>query len=220
MIKADYKKWARFIYDLYMNRLLKKNFSNFFLVNELPVIPPEKALLMTPNHMSWWDGFFAGYVFPRFTDKNHHVMMLERELSKYRFFRKVGAFSIDPGNEESVRETLDYTAALLESPANLVNMFPQGVLLPYDLRPIAVKRKGMVHLLGAVKKPFTILPLAFKIQYNILPKPEVIARFGRTMDPAAVRDDFSLFENEFRRNIDLLDEASFKREYIHDLFAC
>ena len=58
MIKADHKKWAEFVFDIYLRRLLKKSFYDFRIINELPAFDYSKSIIVTPNHFSWWDGFF------------------------------------------------------------------------------------------------------------------------------------------------------------------
>ena len=53
MIKADHKKWAEFVFDIYLRRLLKKSFYDFRIINELPVFDYSKSIIVTPNHFSW-----------------------------------------------------------------------------------------------------------------------------------------------------------------------
>ena len=44
MIKADHKNWARFIFDIYINNLLKRNFSNYYLTNSYPDLPDNLSI--------------------------------------------------------------------------------------------------------------------------------------------------------------------------------
>ena len=57
MIKANHTKWARALYEAYIYRQMRKNFTGMFETNQLPDIPENQSLLVTPNHISWWDGF-------------------------------------------------------------------------------------------------------------------------------------------------------------------
>ena len=162
MIKAKHAKWGRLLYNYYMDRLLKKTFNSFFLVNKFPEIPEGKGLLITPIHMSWWDGFFADYLTRRFHDKLFHVMMLEEQLKRFWFFTRVGAFSIHPPDKESVKETMVYTNHLLNQDEGIVVMFPQGILQLYDKRPIELKKRGMEIITSCEVNNYVIMPLGLK----------------------------------------------------------
>ena len=83
------------------------------------------SILLIGNHISWWDGFFALWLNQQVFHRNYYVMMLEEELTKRKFMRQGGAFSINPGNR-SIVESLSYTTSLLNDPGNLVVVFPQG----------------------------------------------------------------------------------------------
>ncbi|MFC1669956.1 lysophospholipid acyltransferase family protein [Spirochaetota bacterium] len=217
MIRANHKKWARFIYNIYINSLIKKSFSAFYLANPFPRLPEGKGLLITPNHTSWWDGFFVDYMTRRFHDKLLHVMMLEEQLSRYWFFAKLGAYSIDPGNRESVQETMDYTGEVINKNENIAIMFPQGILKSYRRRPIKLKKAGINMIVSGKEKNFVILPVALKIQFYTERHPEVIAHFGRVLYPEKVQRDFNVFRDEFIHNIDMLDEACCNRKFVIEI---
>ncbi len=219
MIQADHKRWARALYNPWIGRLLKKSFSHFFLANEIPTLPEEKALLITPNHMSWWDGFFVDYICRRCLDRRFHVMMLEDQLRRFWFFQKLGAFSIEQGDEDKVAETMNYTAGLLRDPENLVVMFPQGVLTAYDRRPIKLKSGGITMLAQESPGTFVILPLCCKILYHTEQYPEIIAAFGAPMEPVEAAGDFTSYIKNFNDTMTLLDSTSYSRRYIRDLFS-
>ena len=215
MIKANHKKWARFIYDRYFNYQLKNYFNAFYIVNEFPEIPENLALVITPNHMSWWDPFFIGYAYNFFTTKQHHVIMLENELKKYRFFTKVGAFSINPGDYESVSETLNYGIELLKEKDNLINLFPQGVLEPFDKRPLKLRSGALSRF--SEECEFMILPVASRIHYYNERKPEIYMRFGKLIHSENISDDFNKFADEFNLNLESVNTSAYKREYLKEI---
>jgi hypothetical protein len=45
-------------------------------------------------------------------------MMLEEQLRRFRFFRRVGAFGIRPGSLGAVSAAISYSATVLDSLAN------------------------------------------------------------------------------------------------------
>jgi 1-acyl-sn-glycerol-3-phosphate acyltransferase len=59
MIKANPTRWAKFIFHIYVMRLMKRQFHAFHLFGDLPQPDPDLPLLLIPNHSTWWDGFLV-----------------------------------------------------------------------------------------------------------------------------------------------------------------
>jgi len=217
MIKAEHKVWARLLFNPYINRLLRKNFSHFYLVNKFPEVDSSKGLLITPNHFSWWDGFFIDYIMRQHTQRKLCIMMLEDQLKRYWFFKKLGAYSINPNNARSITESLQYTQEILKDPAHYVVYYPQGTIEPYDKRPVSIK-PGLQRIFQNSDIDAVIVPVAFKIQYGETKLPAIFARFEKVMDRSSLENDFEHFKNVFRKNINELDREAHKNEYATNLF--
>lgn len=207
MIKADHKYWARLLYNFYVSRLLKSNFQNFYLTNEFPSIPKSEGLIITPNHFSWWDGFFIDYLLQQLSDRKIHLLMLEEQLRRYWFFQKVGAFSINPNNPVSMKVTFNYIVEIIGSSKNVLLFYPQGEIEDYVKRPLKVK-EGLKSVLNMSNHNVKILSIAFKIKHGNTKKPDVLVRFGNLLSSADVKNNFNLFIENFRSNVDLLDQVS------------
>lgn len=218
MIKANHKNYARWIFIPYMNNLLKKNFSHFYLVNNFPDIPEDKGLIITPNHISWWDGFFAEYLFKKHLNRNLYIMMLEEQLKRYWFFRMLGAYSINPASPLSIRETVNYTREVVADPKNFIVTFPQGEIESFEKRPLTLRR-GLNFIIKGIEKDFLVLPVGFKIQYYNEKYPSIIVRFGNLLQGKEIINNYSLYESEFVNNIDLIAEAAEQKIFVKDLFA-
>lgn len=218
MIRAAPHPVALRIFRGYIYRQLKKHFQAFYMLNDFPAIPKDRRLLITPNHFSWWDGFFIDYLGMRFLNRQIYLMMLEEQLQRYWYFKMFGAFSIDPGNVPSVMETLQYTIEPLMDPANFVVVYPQGVLEPYDKRPIVLKRGGVRYLINHAPHPFLIFPIGFRVTFYDEKNPEISVRMGDIMESEAVKADFSYFKERFMHNLEELDKGTFKRQFRRDLF--
>lgn len=217
MIKADHNIIAQVVFYAYIKRLMKKNFAHFYLVNEPPKIDSGNSLIITPNHISWWDGFFIGYLEKKFYDRKVYIMMLEEELKRYWFFSKVGAYSIRHESIRSISETISYTRELISNDSNSVIIYPQGEIEDFDIQPNTLKR-GLNKIIKDKDKGVSILPIGFKIQFFNEMKPSIIARFGKPMQSEQINEDYSLYENEFYNNLKLLSEAAKSKEYLTDLF--
>lgn len=216
MIKAAHKKWARLLFNPYCNFLLKRNFTNFYRVNEYPAISSDLPLIITPNHISWWDGFFIDYITRRFLIRKSYIMMLEKQLSRYWFFQKIGAFSINPTHRKSIAETVIYTQDLIHNPQNFLVFYPQGSIESFEMRPLSLKR-GLQLFLKKIPE-VQVLLLGFKIQYYNQKNPAVLARFGEIMSGESIVADFKNYQDNFYKNLDSLSHAAFDASCQDDLF--
>lgn len=216
MITAETKKWARLIFDPYVEMLLRKNFSAFYLVGNIPELTPGNALLITPNHFSWWDGFFIDFAARKLFKKNFHVMMLEEQLKKYSFFRKVGAFSVEPRSYKGIKESISYSAGILKNPDNLLVYYPQGKIEPYDTEHIIMK-KGIFNTISG-NHNVDILSAGFRIEYDNQKKPAVYLKFGEVLKGNLTSEEQSFYQNIFENNLKQLNIMVRNKAYILDLF--
>ena len=177
MIRAQHRLWADIIFQPYLTWLFKRHFHEIQLLGELPEIPDDLPLLLLPNHSTWWDGFFVYLLNKRIFRRTTYLMMLEAQLTKYKFFRKIGAYSIEPGNRRGIIESLEYTVELLNREMSLVAVFPQGQLLPWCKRPLGYKR-GVEWILRKYGKSVTLLPLAIRTEFLGEKRPSVFFLFG------------------------------------------
>ena len=181
MIEARPSRWAKAIFHIYLMRLFKKHFHAFHLLNNLPETDPELPLLLLPNHSTWWDGFFIYHLNEKHFKRPAYLMMLERQLSRYRFFARVGAYSVDPQHPKSIFISLKYTISLMQKhqhpAAALICIFPQGELQSWGNRPLRFKR-GVDWILKRYRAPVNMLPLAMRIEYLGEQRPDVFFLFG------------------------------------------
>lgn len=176
MIHAHHRKTAHLIFRPYLRALMKKNFQGIRVFGELPQFPPARSVFLLPNHSSWWDGFIIYLVNDLFWKKKPYVMMEEKQLKRFAFFNKLGAFSVRPHDREDVEKTLDYTSELLTKPENLVFMFPQGKLLPWHQRPLIFK-EGYKRILDSVMVKPLIYICGIRLEFTGEQYPVVFLEF-------------------------------------------
>lgn len=212
MIKADHKKWAEFVFDTYLNRLLKKSFYDFRIINQLPNIDPSKSLVMAPNHFSWWDGFFVYWLNKKVLNKKLYVMMLEEQLKRYWFFKKLGCYSIDLNDSKKMITSLKYTMDLIQNADNAITVYPQGEIQSYEQRPIQLK-DGIDFIAKKSKVNFQIIPVAFKIHYTNERSPIIYTRFGKLLNSIDVAVNPQIFKDQFTSNLDLINSECLTSKY-------
>ena len=143
--------------------------------------------------------------------------MLEEQLSRYWFFKKVGAFSIDPTHTKKISETVKYVDRLLQNPKNFVILYPQGEIEPYEMRPLTLKR-GLQLFLKTTPE-VQVLLVGFKIQYYNQKRPSLLVKFGETLSGQSISADFTNFKDRFYHNLDSLSDAAFNKSWQEDMFA-
>jgi 1-acyl-sn-glycerol-3-phosphate acyltransferase len=126
------------IFVSYNRFLLKRRFCSIkisgleYLENRNPDLP----MIIYANHSSWWDGLVIFEVLSKFKFENY-VMMEEKQLRKLRFFRLLGAFSVVRENPREAIKSINYAVKMLSEKTNCTLLiFPQGEILPSDVRPM------------------------------------------------------------------------------------
>ncbi|MBC8233385.1 lysophospholipid acyltransferase family protein [bacterium] len=181
MIEARHKLWADKVFYPYVRWLFKRHFHAIHLLGEIPDLQADLPLLLLPNHSTWWDGFFVYLLNKKLFSRVGYLMMLEEQLSKYRFFAQIGAYSVNPKLPKSVLSSLNYSVSLLKGqskPQPMLCLFPQGDLQPWGVRPLNYKR-GLEWLLQKYAQPVNILPLAIRVEFLGEQRPEVFFLLGQ-----------------------------------------
>jgi len=207
MIKAEHQTRAELIFNPYINYLLRKNFNSFYIKGVPPDLDKYPGLIITPNHFSWWDGFITHFLLSKLTRKIVFTMMLEEQLKKYWFFKKVGAYSINVSNPVSMVRTLDYTRTILNDKNNIVVLYPQGEIQSLLSENIAIK-PGLKFIIEKNSDRNYVLPLALKIEYGRNKKPDIAASFGRIYSAEEIYGDYDVFKKGFIDNIKRLNALS------------
>jgi len=207
MIEARHQGWADWLFHRYVLRLVRRHFRRVHLLGELPRLPADLPLLICPNHSTWWDGFFVYLLNRRVLHRRLHLMMLEEQLSRYPFFRRVGAFGIHPGMPRSAMRALAYSARLLANPAHALCIFPQGVLRPWGVRPLSLQR-GVERVLRLHGGGVALLPLAIRCELLADQRPEVFLLVDRcrTVGPASF-EGIPWLEGEMEAQLERLQQA-------------
>ena len=105
-------------------------------------IPRDRPIVCVANHTSWWDGFLLMEIRHKLRpNAPYHSVMLESQLRKAPFFRRIGAIGIDPSSPRSVlRVRNELRERLRDRPDSFVFYFPQGRIWPSRRRPLGFKR--------------------------------------------------------------------------------
>ncbi|MBL8192323.1 MAG: lysophospholipid acyltransferase family protein [Blastocatellia bacterium] len=170
------------VFALVNRGMLKRHFHQIWTVGfeNLRNINPQYPVIFYANHSNWWDGLIAFYLTRDLLKFDGYLMMMAKQLRKYSFFRWIGAFSIDRQSPISAYRSLEYAANLLNSSNKktcAVWIFPQGELLPNDIRPIKFLR-GLVWLIKHVPQ-VQLVAVTFRYEFLNEQLPEVFISFNQ-----------------------------------------
>lgn len=207
MLAAKKSKWIEEIFAVYNRNLIKRHFHSFqisgldYLINKDASLP----LLIYANHSSWWDGLLA-FEISRAARLDSYLMMDEANLRRFFLFRRLGAFSV-PKNPRQAIESINYAAALLAAdPQRTLWIFPQGEIVPNDLRPLRFFN-GAARIVEKVGRCL-VVPLVFRLEFVGEFKPEIFVKIGEpnSIETNGKFDSKYLTDSFSKRTIEILNE--------------
>ncbi len=139
MIPARKSGWFERVFAAYNRNLIARRFEGLRVAG-LEYLREREAnvpLVLYANHSSWWDGLMAFQV-GRALLLDQYAMMEERQLRAYPFHRRLGAFGVVRESVRDAARSIEYAGQLLKGTNRALWIFPQGVTLPNDARPLAL----------------------------------------------------------------------------------
>jgi 1-acyl-sn-glycerol-3-phosphate acyltransferase len=155
----------------------------------------EGPRLVYANHTNWWDGFVL-HQLGQAERWDTYCVMEERNLSRYRFLARLGAFSVRRGEATSALETLRYAVGLLERPRAAVCLFPEGEIRAFGAFPLRMERG--VELLARMGQ-VECVPLAIRYAFFEHERPDVLVELGAPHPATSLRGFQTELEAAVRR---------------------
>jgi len=157
------------------------------------------------NHSNWWDGLMEFHLGREILHVDSYLMMEEKQMERYRFFRFIGVFSVDRGSPREAYESVRYASRVAAAPNRALWIYPQGDMRPNDVRPLRFF-PGIGHIANMLGTAHFV-PVARRYEYMKEQLPEVFTRIGepilveRTERP---RETAARFESLLTAQLDAL----------------
>jgi hypothetical protein len=145
MIKGRYTPFTGWLFEKYALWHMRKIFQSIrYVISEKTGENPflsdiQRPVLLISNHFSFWDGFIHIMLNRRIFKRRVNIMMLHEQLTKRKFLRYTGAFSLDKGNR-GVIAGIRHSVDLLKDKNNLFLIFPQGEIQSLYTRNFVFER--------------------------------------------------------------------------------
>ncbi|MGM7702540.1 lysophospholipid acyltransferase family protein [Pseudalkalibacillus sp. Hm43] len=175
MIEADKRHLFQTVFHKYNRDYLLKRHFHTVSVKGTPDQFQNSPIVYMMNHSSWWDGLIVYHSIKTLSGQDHYMMMDEKQMKEYRFFRKIGAYSIDKTNKRGILQSLRYSIELLEH-NKCVWIFPQGDIYHLETRPLAFQ-SGIAYLLKKMPST-TVIPVTLYYSFGVHQKPDVTMTYG------------------------------------------
>ena len=188
MIKASKRTGIETIFAAINRAMLRRHFHALHVAGTDHVASLDRSLpiIFIGNHSSWWDGLLEFYFSHDLFGVDAFLMMEEKQMRRYKFFRWIGAFSVDRDIPREGVISLQYAASLFNRPNRVLWIYPQGTMRPNDYRPLGFYTGAgrLVQMLGKTQ----IVPVVHRYEFLMEQRPESFTTFGSPIPADGAND--------------------------------
>lgn len=191
----------------YARGYLRRHFHALRVSRSTPAPESEAPIVLFCNHASWWDPLLCLVLKSDFFPKRDAYAPIDATmLEKYRFFKGLGFFGVEPETARGAAAFLRMGEAILQAPSGLLAVTPQGRFADVRERPVRFKA-GLGHLAARAERALFV-PVAIEYTFWDERLPEALIRFGEplaTEGESRASDEWTkLFEQSLERTQEAL----------------
>ncbi len=172
MIPAKKSRRFDFFFHQFNKRFLRFHFRGVNFAEGPNVSTPSSPALFIVNHSTWWDALVVFHFNQLVIKQESYVMMHEKGVKEFPFFRKIGAFSVNRENPKDIVRSMNYAKERLKDGKTLW-LFPQGDERHLEIRPLTFL-PGALHIVKNTDIP--IVPVCLYYTFTGERKPEVFIK--------------------------------------------
>jgi chlorobactene lauroyltransferase len=205
MIEARKSGLFELLFLAYTRRIVRRQFHRVSVggMENIALIDRTRPFIFCCNHSSWWDGMIAFVLGKSLLRCDSYAMMEEKQMSRYRFFRKIGAFSVVRESPRQAVASMRYAASLFTGPNVGLWIYPQGVMRPNDVRPLSLQQ-GAARI-ASMLEGVQFVPVAHRYEFLREQRPEALVLFGDPWTPDMSRTPREITDELENRLTELLD---------------
>lgn len=204
------------LFRIYARWLFRRRFRKVWVRSSYRPGPDSRTVYYL-NHNSWWDGLVPVLLNDRLFGQRARAMMEKRQIRRYPFFRRLGAFSVSRSDSASALPSLRYALRSMKRPRAALYIFPGGKITAPG-SPLEFEG-GLTWLFRQLPEDETdFVPVGLYIHTIRSDKPELHINVGAAESPDPARTDFELTRRFERALEELLEELRRKSGFDDDPF--
>lgn len=179
MIEANKNAAFERLFRVYNKCNLRKHFFSVRVagLRHIHALDRTQPIIFYGNHSNWWDGLVEHFLATEVFDLDLRLMMEEKQMERYKFFRWCGAFSVNRDSPKEAVQSMRYASSLFNTPGRALWIYPQGRLLPNDVRPLEFFT-GIARIIQLIGRPVQLVPFARRYDFLMQQRPEVFTLIG------------------------------------------
>ncbi|MDR8391822.1 lysophospholipid acyltransferase family protein [Aliifodinibius sp. S!AR15-10] len=179
-IPAKESTWFIRIFKWYTWLLFKRRFSRVWLRQDYKPGKKSKTIYFL-NHNSWWDGLIPLLLNEFRLKQQARALMEDRQMEQYRFFQKIGAFSINRNYPRKAVTSMRYAVQSMQRNNACLFVYPEGKITPVGSK--LQFEGGLAWIYSKVRDlDVDIVPIAIHIQTIRKDKPELHLHVGEAVE--------------------------------------
>ncbi len=144
-IPADESPLYLLFFGLTAQILFRFHFHQVLIANRYRGYHNRRTLYYA-NHTSWWDGLIPLLLNRKIFRQRARALMEDKQMRRYPFFRKLGAFSVNLSDKRSLPSTLSQSLDTLKREKGALYLYPEGEIRPFSSQDLTFE-KGLAWIL-------------------------------------------------------------------------
>lgn len=175
-IAAKESGWFIRLFELYVRNLFWRRFRSVRIhADYLP--EPEERTIYYLNHSSWWDGLIPFLLNQKVFRQKARAMMEDKQMKRHRFFRKIGAFSVNLQDQRSTIRSLRYAIRSMERKNASLFIYPEGRIVPFSTGKPEFK-EGLPWVISKLEG-VRVVPIGIYTAHLTGDKPDLFLKVGK-----------------------------------------
>ena len=184
-IPAQESKLITSLFGWYTKWLFRSRFKRVWLKQSYRPASDSRTIYYL-NHSSWWDGLIPLLLNRNLFHQRGRAMMEDKQMLRYRFFRRIGAFSVNLENPRHSLPSLRYALDSMKRENASLYIYPEGKIVPFTVdKPVF---QGGLTWLSDRLPEVDVVPVGIYIHTMRGSKPELHISIGEPVDRTGFND--------------------------------
>lgn len=205
------------LFRVYVRLLFKRRFKQVWIRQQYRPGAESKTVYYL-NHHSWWDGIIPLLLNEYRFKQQARALMEDKQMKKYAFFKRIGAFSIDREDPKKALTSLRYAVESMQRKNASLFIYPEGTITAAGTQP---SFEGGLTWLHAQLPEVDFVPIGIYMHTIRSDKPELHLHVGKsvTVNAALPRQDKTQrFEETLSYLLDELKATAGFDDSVYDPF--